>query len=181
MMLGSSIALVLPAAAPAPAAPAPAAPVVEFTPFQDNTLVLNVPKDWKSSVVDGSQRFTDPSGDAYLLLDVGKVQSAGMKPQVCLDKIVAAMGGQDSKDKTGWTLLSLGRAPAARHLDVDTTPDRTGSVETVTYVGCDGKTTWSLVFHMDAKRKEHFEPLAEKISTSVAYAYAKAPPGQKAP
>jgi hypothetical protein len=67
MMLGSLVALLLSAGEPA----APAAPVVEFTPFQDNTLVLNVPKDWKSSVVDGSQRFTDPSGDAYLLLDVG--------------------------------------------------------------------------------------------------------------
>lgn len=165
MMLGSLVALVLSAGEPA----------VEFTPFQDNTLVLSVPKDWKSSVVEGSQRFTDPSGDAYLLLDVGKVQTAGMNPKVCLDKIVAAMGSK------GWTLLNLGQNPAARRVDVDTTPDRTGSVETVTYVGCDGKTTWSLVFHMDVKRKEHFEPVADKVSGSVAYAYAKAPPGQKGP
>ena len=161
-MIGSLLMMVLAAGEP---------PEAELKRFQEKTLALQLPATWERTVVDGTQRFTDPSGDAYLLLDVGSVQTAGMKPQVCLDKILAAMGPGD------WKKQTLGKAPAARGTAMDTTPDRTGSVQTLTYVGCDGKTTWSLVFHMDAKRKEHFEPLADKVAASVAY--AKAPPGKK--
>ncbi len=162
-MLGSLLVLVLAAGEQQPAP--------EWTKVQEKTLVVQVPATWVRSVEDGTQRFTDPSGDAYLLLDVGAVQTAGMKPQVCLDKILAAMGNGD------WKKQTLGRAPAARGTALDTTPDQTGSVQTVTYVGCDGKTTWSLVFHMDTKRKDHFEPMADKVASSIAY--AKAPPGKK--
>jgi hypothetical protein len=153
-MLGSLLVMVL----------AAGQPPADLTTYEVKTLTLQVPSDWKQSEADGTQRFSDPSGDAYLLLDVGAVQTAGMKPQVCLDKILTAMGGAH-----GWKPLKLGKAPAARRVDADTTPDRSASVETVTYVGCDGKTTWSLVFHMDAKRKDRFEPLAEQVVGSVGY------------
>ena len=63
-------------------------------------------------------------------------------------------------------------------MDSDTTPDGAESVQTVTYVGCDGKTTWSLVFHMDAKKKDRFETLAEKVAGSVAYAKSSARKGK---
>lgn len=153
-MLGSLLVMVL----------AAGQPPAELTTYEVKTLTLQVPSDWKQSEADGTQRFSDPSGDAYLLLDVGAVQTASMKPQVCLNKILTAMGGGQD-----WKPLKLGKAPAARRVDADTTPDRSASVETVTYVGCDGKTTWSLVFHMDAKRKDRFEPLAEQVAGSVGY------------
>jgi hypothetical protein len=153
-MLGSLLVMVL----------AAGQPPVELTTYEIKTLALQVPSDWKQSEADGTQRFSDPSGDAYLLLDVDAVRTAKMKSQVCLDKILSAMGGA-----RGWKPLELGKAPAARRVDADTTPDRSASVETVTYVGCDGKTTWSLVFHMDARRKERFESLAEQVAGSVTY------------
>lgn len=137
---------------------------VELTKHEVKTLTLQLPADWTQSEADGTQRFADPSGDAYVLVDVGAVQTAGMKPQVCVEKIISAMGGGE-----GWKNLKLGKAPAARRVDSDTTPDGAESVRTVTYVGCDGKTTWSLVFHMDTKEQEHFEPLAEKVASSVTF------------
>jgi len=157
-MLGSLLVMVLAAAEPA----------AELTKYEVKTLALQVPSEWQQSEADGTQRFDDPTGDAYLLLDVGSVQTAGMKPQKCLEKILTAMGSEQ-----GWKQLKLGRAPAARRVDSDTTPDGAESVQTVTYVGCDGKTTWSLVFHMDAKKKDRFETLAEKVAGSVAYAKSR--------
>jgi len=143
-------------------------PAEALTKYEVKTLALQVPSEWKQSEADGTQRFDDPTGDAYLLLDVGAVQTSGMKPQVCLEKMLGAMGNE------GWKQLKLGRSPAARRVDTDTTPDGAESVETVTYVGCDGKTTWSLVFHMDTKQKDRFEALVEKVARSVAYAKASA-------
>ena len=155
-MLGSLVVALLAAGEPA-----------ELVKHEVKTLTLQLPEDWKQSEADGTLRFADPTGDAYVLVDVGAVQTAGMKPQVCLDKILSAMGGD-----TGWKPLKLGKSPAARRVDSDTTPDGAESVRTVTYVGCDGKTTWSLVFHMDQKQQERFEPLAEKVAGSVVYAKA---------
>lgn len=96
-----------------------------------------------------------------------------MKPQLCLEKILAAMGSEQ-----GWKHLKLGKAPAARRVDSDTTPDGAESVQTVTYVGCDGRTSWSLVFHMDAKKKNRFETLVEKVAGSVVYAKPQARKGR---
>jgi hypothetical protein len=160
-MFGSLLMAVLMAGEPA-----------ELTKHEVKTLTLQLPSAWTQSEADGTQRFADPSGDAYVLVDVGAVQSAGMKPQACVDKILTAMGGNE-----GWKPLKLGKAPAARRVDSDTTPDGAESVRTITYVGCDGKTTWSLVFHMDRKEREHFDPLVEKIAGSVAY--TKAAPTKK--
>ncbi|HEX5753867.1 MAG TPA: hypothetical protein VFZ09_47225 [Archangium sp.] len=164
MMLGSLLVMVLAAGEPA----------AELTKYEVKTLALQVPSEWQQSEADGTQRFDDPAGDAYLLVDVGTVQSTGMKPQKCLEKILAAMGSEPG----GWKQLKLGKAPAARRVDSDTTPDGAESVQTVTYVGCDGKTTWSLVFHMDAKKKDRFETLAEKVAGSVAYAKSSARKGK---
>jgi hypothetical protein len=156
-MLGSLLVMVLAAGEPA-----------ELTKFEVKTLALQVPSEWTQSEADGTQRFDEPTGDAYLLVDVDSVPTAGMKPQLCLEKILTAMGSEQ-----GWKPLQLGKAPAARRVDLDTTPDGAESVETVTYVGCDGKTNWSLVFHMDAKKKDRFEALAEKVAGSLAYAKSR--------
>jgi hypothetical protein len=139
----------------------------DMAKLQVKALELKVPATWAQTEQEGSQRFADPSGDAYFLLDVGEVQTQGMKAKVCLDKILAAMGGE------GWERIKLGGSPAARQVTVDDAPDDEGSVETVTYVGCNGKTTWSLVFHMDAEQKEKFEPIAAQVARSVAYAKGK--------
>jgi hypothetical protein len=147
-------------------------PVEALMDYTVKTLVLQVPSEWKQSEADGTHRFDDPAGGAYLLLDVDSVKTSGMKPQVCLEKILGAMGNE------GWKHLKVGRAPAARRVDSDTTPDGAESVETVTYVGCDGKTTWSLVLHMDAKQKDRFETLMAKVAGSVAYAKSTAKGGK---
>jgi hypothetical protein len=166
-MLGALLALVLSAGEP-PAGD----PVEALTHYTVKSIVLRVPSEWKQSQADGTHRFDDPAGSAYLLLDVGAVRTARMKPQVCLQKLLGAMGNE------GWKPLKVDRAPAARRVDSDTTPDGAESVETVRYVGCDGKTSWSLVLHMDARQKDRFETLMAKVAGSVAYAKSAAKKGK---
>jgi len=134
---------------------------------QAKTLSLKVPAAWEKTTEEGTQKFTAPSKDAFFLLDVGAVQTAGMEPQVCLQKILASIGGE------GWQKLSFGANPGAKRVDADTTEDGKDTVETHTYVGCNGKTTWSLVFSMNQTKKERFEPLALKIAQSVSYSKGK--------
>lgn len=132
-------------------------------------LTISVPAAWERTVEEGTEKFKAPSGEAYFKLDVGAVQATGMKAKVCLDKILAAMGG----DK-GWEKVSLGLNPAARKVDVDNaSEDGSQKVKSITYVGCDGKTTWSLLFYMNEAKKDRFEPLATKIAQSVSYAKGK--------
>jgi hypothetical protein len=131
------------------------------------TLSLKVPAAWEKTVEEGTTKYKAPSQDAWFLVDVGAVQTAGMQPQVCLEKILANIGGQ------GWEKLSLGANPGAKRVDTDTTEDGKDTVETHTYVGCNGKTTWSMVFSMNQKKKERFEPLALKIAQSVSYSKGK--------
>jgi hypothetical protein len=150
MMLGTILAVVVAAGGSADALAA----------FQVKNVSLQVPAAWSRSVADGSNKFTAPSGDAYFLVDVGSVQTAGMKADTCVNKIVASIGG------AGWERLKVGGQPAAKRLDSDKSPNG-GVVDTVTYVGCDGKTTWSVVFHLEQGKKERFAPLAEKVGTSV--------------
>lgn len=136
--------------------------------FQAKALKLSVPAAWERSNQEGTEKFKAPSGDAFFLLDVGAVQAAGMKPEVCLEKILTAMGGGE------WEKLKLGSHPAARRVNVDAaTEDGSDKLKTLTYVGCNGKTTWSLIFTMNEKKQERFEPLAKKITESVSYAKGK--------
>ncbi|MBN1208623.1 MAG: hypothetical protein JXB05_27430 [Myxococcaceae bacterium] len=135
---------------------------------QAKALKLSVPAAWERSNQEGTEKFKAPSGEAFFLLDVGAVQTAGMKPKVCLDKILAAMGGE------GWEKTTLGSNPAAKRVNVDNaTEDGTDKVRTVTFIGCNGKTTWSLIFSMNEKKQERFEPLATKIAQSVSYLKGK--------
>ena len=129
-------------------------------------LTLQVPAVWKHSVQEGSHKYLAPSGEAFFLLDVGRVATPPMDPGACRKKILDNMGGD-----TGWQMLSIGAAPAARKLDLDVTPDKKDQVQTYTFVGCDGTTTWSLVFHLDSKKKDRFAPLAERVAKSVLYVH----------
>ncbi len=85
-MIGSLLMAVTLAASPAGAADAP-------KQYQAKTLTLSVPGSWEHTTQEGTEKFKSPTGEVLFTLDVGAVQTAGMKPQVCLDKIVAAMGG----------------------------------------------------------------------------------------
>lgn len=136
---------------------------------QAKALKLSVPAAWERTVEEGTEKFKAPSGEAFFTLDVGAVQSEGMKPKVCLEKILTAMGGGE-----GWEKVSLGLNPAARKVNLDdASEDGSEKVKSVTYVGCNGKTTWSLIFSMNEKKKDRFEPLAAKIAQSVSYAKGK--------
>ncbi|MCP3103494.1 hypothetical protein LZ198_31885 [Myxococcus sp. K15C18031901] len=150
MMLGTLLTMVVAAGGSADA----------LANFQVKNVAVQVPAAWQRSVEDGSTKFLAPSGDAYFLVDVGTVQTAGMKAQVCVDKITAGIGG------TGWEKLKVGGQPAAKRLDSDASTNG-GVVDTVTYVGCDGRTTWSIVFFMEQAKKARFSTLADKVGTSV--------------
>ncbi len=68
----------------------------------------------------------------------------------------------------------MGSNPAAKKVNVDNaTEDGSNKVRSITYVGCNGKTTWSLIFSGDEKKKDQLEPLATKIVQSVSYAKGK--------
>lgn len=137
-----------------------------LSPYPVKNISVKVPAAWNHSVEDGSHKFMAPSGDAYFLVDVGAVQTAGMKAQTCVDKIVKSIGG------AGWEKLKVGGQPAAARADSDSAADGSGTVDTLTYVGCDGKTTWSVVFHLEQGKKERFAPLAQKVGTSVTFTRA---------
>jgi hypothetical protein len=136
---------------------------------QAKTLTLQVPGAWERTNEEGTEKFKAPSGDGWFTLDVGAVQTAGMQAKVCLDKILTAMGGAE-----GWEKISLGLNPAAKKVNVDEAAEGgEDKVRSVSYVGCNGKTTWSLIFTMNDKKKDRFEPLAGKIAQSVSYAKGK--------
>jgi hypothetical protein len=136
-----------------------------LTAYKVKSVSLMVPAAWQKSVEDGSHKFMAPSGDAYFVVDVGAVQSKGMDGQACVNKILANLGGGQS-----WERVNVGSAPAAKLVVTDVAPDNKGEVETVSYVGCDGRTTWSVIFHIDKKKRERFAPLATQVAESVKYA-----------
>ncbi|MFL5320379.1 MAG: hypothetical protein ACJ790_12035 [Myxococcaceae bacterium] len=156
-MIATALALSLLAANPAPAE--------ELVPFKAPPIRLQIPSAWNHTEEEGSHRFSAKEGEAYFELDVGKVQTAGMKAQTCVDKITQAMGGKFDKKK-------LGGQPAAMKTVTD--KDEAGK-EFVTrmYVGCDGKTTWSLSFHMIKEKQAQFAPTADAVVNSVEFLKAE--------
>jgi hypothetical protein len=136
-----------------------------LTTYKVKSVSLMVPAAWNKSVEDGSHKFMAPSGDAYFVVDVGAVQTRGMDGQTCVNKILANIGGQ------GWERINVGSSPAAKQVVTDAA-EGSGEVETVSYVGCDGKTTWSVIFHIEKKKRERFAPLAAQVAESVKYTKA---------
>jgi hypothetical protein len=139
----------------------------ELVPTRLGDLSMSVPGAWKRSKEDaGSLKFTAPSMEAFFFISTDHVQTAGMDPAVCRQKILDKMGGPAN----AWTYLTVGGAPAARKMDVDLAGDAARTpIHTYTYIGCDGATTWSLVFHLDSRKKERFAPLAEKVARSITF------------
>lgn len=142
-----------------------AKPADEYVSFKVMPVQLSVPSAWTHSVDEGSHHFTSPEGDAFFNVDVGKVQTEGMKAQTCVDKITKAVGGKFKKG-------TYGDQPGAMQSSTDKGEDGK-EVVTRTYVGCDGKTTWSVTFHYLKTRASTFAPVAEKVTSSVAYLKGK--------
>lgn len=139
----------------------------ELATTQVGALKLKAPAAWKRTVDEGATRFAAPSGEAYFEVMVGQVQrEGGMPADECLSKILAGVG------PAGFEKLAIGGKPAAVKAVVD--KDESGKeFHTLTYVGCDGMTTWSLEFHFVAAKKDRFEPLAKTVGKSVGYAKGK--------
>ncbi len=112
-------------------------------------IILRVPKDWGLAIEGGTHTWQSPSGDHLMKLDVGTVQTKGMKPKVCVDKILAAMG-----NPKGWKRFDVAKKPAARRVDVDAAEEGSAEVETTTVIGCDGKTTWSVVYSVEKSKRD---------------------------
>ena len=143
----------------------------ELVPVSMDRLTVGVPGAWRRSQEEGATKYTAPSMEAFFLFHVSHVQTAGMDEAVCRGKILEKMGPESA-----WTLLTVGGAPAARRLDADTAGDaKKTEIQTYTYVGCDGATTWSLVFHLDSRKKTRFARLAERIAQSISYSPANGP------
>lgn len=136
----------------------------ELAKTQVGALTVMAPAAWKKTDNQGTTRFAAPNGEAYFELDVGEVQrEGGMPAEECLSKIMAGVGAE------GFQKIAVGGAPAAVKVFVDT--DESGkSFTTHSYVGCNGRTTWSLMFHMVDAKKERYSALADKVARSVQYA-----------
>jgi len=140
----------------------------ELTEAQVGAITLKVPGTWQRREVEGTTRFASPSGEAYIDMDVGQVQRKGGMPAAeCLKKILAGMGSP------GFKKTKAGGQPAAASKEIVDTDDQGKKFVGLTYVGCDGKTTWSMQFHVvDAKRAE-FIPVADQVLKSLTYRKAE--------
>jgi hypothetical protein len=126
------------------------------------TVRIRVPAAWNHRVVEqGTHRFDAPSGEAYFLLDTGKTATR-MDAAICVGKITQNLGGD-------WTRVSIGASPAAKRLEIIHNDQTHSDVHEYTYVGCDGVSTWSLIYRVDARKKERFAPLGDKVAGSVDY------------
>lgn len=150
-----------------------------LTKFQPETdtkakpLTISVPTAWEHAKQDSTDKFKASTGEAFFTLDISTVQKkAGIDPQECVNKIIAAL--EKNEHHEHWETLKVGSNPAAKTVTVDKV-DKEGAQQlwTVMYVGCNGKTTWTLSFSTDEKKKDLFEPLATQIVQSISYAKGK--------
>jgi len=137
-------------------------PLTDLVPVQIKTVKLRVPGVWKHTDDKGTQTYTSPAKDAQILVDVGATASP-LDAASCRDKIVHAMGD------AGWTSISIGTQPAARKMEEVTSEDKQTVVDTLTYIGCNGRTTWSMQFRIDAHKKDKFLPLVDQVAQSLQY------------
>src|SRR5579871_6820683 len=127
----------------------------ELVTMRLQTIRIKVPAAWTHTVEQGTHKYVAPSGDANFTLDTGRT-AAAMDGAVCLGKITASLGGD-------WSRLSIGSAPAGKRIEVIHNDKTNGDIYEYTYVGCDGVNTWSLIFRIDATRKDRFAPLGDKV------------------
>ncbi|MFN0063682.1 MAG: hypothetical protein ACKVPX_14340 [Myxococcaceae bacterium] len=103
-------------------------------------LQMQLPANWKRTVEpDSVARFELP-GVGYMIVDAAVVQRKQPSAKTCREKILRAL-----PDADGWTRTKIGRFQSAAHTATDASEEGERA-ETLRYVGCDGKHTWSLTF-----------------------------------
>lgn len=140
---------------------APAQDDERLVPFKITPIRISVPSVFNHTEDGTTHRFTSGDDEAYFDVDVGKVQTEGMKAEVCRDKIVKGVGGK-------FTKLTLGGQPGAKKVTTDKDKSKKEFV-THLYVGCDGVNTWSMSFHIVKAKQEKYAALAAKIAESIEF------------
>lgn len=138
----------------------------KMTSVERGAIRLSVPADWTQSEEDGSLKLVAPKGDAMLLLDVGKVQTKGMAAKTCVEKIKSAIGGK-------WSDTTAGGQPAATNTAEDVAEGQDAALVSQTHVGCNGATTWSIVFSVEKAKAKQYAPDFEAIMKSLKFAAQK--------
>ena len=128
-------------------------------------VTVQVPVAWQRRTRNGSNRFDAPKGNAYFTIDTGTVLTQGMEPSVCLDKILAQLG----TDEGPWHKLVLGGFPAAHRSVVDVAKGGATTVRTHSFVGCDGSTTYSILFSLDDKHADDYEKQVVSLAKSLEF------------
>ena len=59
--------------------------------------------------------------------------------------------------------------PAATLTAYEKDEDGKMEVASITYVGCDGKTTWSVIFNVEKAKQAEYAPLVKRIVDSLEY------------
>jgi hypothetical protein len=133
----------------------------ELVTMRLSTLRIKAPAAWKHTVDQGTDHFVAPSGDATFDLNIGKTAQP-MEAAVCLGKITGQLGGD-------WSKVQIGGSPAAKRLEMIHNEKTNGDLYEYTYVGCDGVHTWSLIFRIDARKKDRFASLGDTVAGSLEY------------
>jgi hypothetical protein len=135
----------------------------ELTTTTVGALKLKVPGAWQRRADESTTRFAAPSGEAYFDIDVGQVQrKGGMPAEECLQKILAGVG------EAGFKKSKTGGQPAASKEYTDTDEQGKKYVQ-ITYLGCNGQTTWSIQFHLVEAKKDRFARVADQVFKSIEY------------
>ena len=135
----------------------------ELSPATVDKLKVSVPAAWTHTVDDGAHTYEAPNKEASFAISVFPVDPK-RKADECLDQLLKALGPD------GWERIKVGGSPAAHKLSNDSGELESGeAVASHSYVGCDGKTKWTLTATHLLKKKARFEVLAKKVVDSVRY------------
>ncbi|MBL8951459.1 MAG: hypothetical protein JNK82_11815 [Myxococcaceae bacterium] len=139
----------------------------------DLNLKLPQSKDWKSSEADEnngkSRTVVSADGDAQIELSVFAV-SPRREAQKCVDELVKALGTE------GYEATTVGGSPAFKKVAVDwvgegeeAKKNDANKVNTVSYVGCNGRTKWLLSMTSKASKVARFGAVLKKVIESITY------------
>lgn len=129
--------------------------------FKMPPVRVSVPETFDHSQDGTTHHFASKDGEAYVDIDTGKVQTAGMKADVCLGKVTKSL-------KYKFTKGTYGGQPGAKASFTDKDSAKKEFV-TLLYVGCDGNTTWSMSFHVPKAKQSAYQPLATKMAESIEF------------
>ena len=147
-------------------------PVIPTEHVEVGPLQMDVPEGWRRTWRFGTSRFDAPDGSAYVLVDTSSTLTPNLDAVECRDKILTNLGG-----KVRWKPIEIDHQPAGEQVIIETAPHNTQSVITARYVGCDGNTTWSMLFQGDYLiTRGFFEVIVRQIMGSVHYSPPPAGP-----